>query len=148
MRLLPAGDQEGSSEKVVVLVATEDQATIDILAAMNELGSNKPRGLSQEDWQAAMHVAREFRFVWTRNERRSLRLSIPQGIRLGLLSAAEENRVSLVNLILLSRASGFVGTFSSGYSKRVFELQAAHQQDPESPTPNANTIACPAVRCI
>jgi hypothetical protein len=33
-------------------------------------------------------------------------------------------------MVLLSRGAGLVGTFSSGYSKRVFELQAARQQAP------------------
>mmetsp|Transcript_47259 Transcript_47259/g.94734 ORF Transcript_47259/g.94734 Transcript_47259/m.94734 type:complete len:141 (+) Transcript_47259:629-1051(+) len=67
-------------------------------------------------------------FYFTDNPRPSLRISIPQGIRLGILSAAVENEVSLVNLVLLRDAEAFIGTFSSGYSKRVLELQAGRQR--------------------
>ena len=66
------------------------------------------------------------RFHWTDSQRRGLRISIPQGIRLGLLTAQEENEVSLVNLMLLHRCRALVATFSSGYGKRVLELMAAN----------------------
>ena len=91
-----------------VLVATEDAGVIQELAAMNRNASSA------------------LRFHWTDSQRRGLRISIPQGIRLGLLTAQEENEVSLVNLMLLHRCRALVATFSSGYGKRVLELMAAN----------------------
>ncbi|EKX34678.1 hypothetical protein GUITHDRAFT_119112 [Guillardia theta CCMP2712] len=89
-----------------VLVCTEDEEVIEELE----------------------NVKTDLRFHYTNSSRPGYRISIPHAISLGILNASSENRVSLVNLLLLARSAAFVGTFSSGYSKRVFELIAAQQQ--------------------
>lgn len=103
-----------------VLVATEDAGVIQELAALNQ---NAAAAVSSSSSSSSPSL----KFHWTDSLRRGLRISIPQGIRLGLLSAQEENEVSLVNLMLLQQSRALVATFSSGYGKRVLELIAASQ---------------------
>ncbi|KAJ1477743.1 hypothetical protein T484DRAFT_3000937 [Baffinella frigidus] len=106
-RCAEAGAGEGriAGGERAVLVATEDQATIDLLAALNaareggDAAPETPAGVDPAEWGVAVREARgqRLRFYWTTHPRASLRISIPQAIRLGLLSAAEENRISLVS---------------------------------------------------
>jgi len=99
-----------------LLLVTEDQSVVDAMT--------KPRTGGMGDL-GALPGLEAFHTFHTLNPRPSLRISIPQAIRLGYLSAASENEISLVNLMLLQQAQGFVGTFSSGYSKRALELLTA-----------------------
>ena len=60
-----------------------------------------------------------------RCNRHTLRISIPLAIQLQLLDADSENRHSLVNLLAAAQAAAVVGTFSSGYSRLIFEMACA-----------------------
>eukprot|EP00802_Teleaulax_amphioxeia_P016039 Tamp_16146.p1 GENE.Tamp_16146~~Tamp_16146.p1 ORF type:complete len:419 (+),score=58.57 Tamp_16146:1-1257(+) len=104
-----------------VLVATEDEGVIRQLEAYNNLTA------SSSSASSAGASKTRLQFHWTEANRRGLRISIPQAIRLGILSAQEENEVSLVNLELLQHGQALVATFSSGYGKRVLELMSATQ---------------------
>ena len=60
-----------------------------------------------------------------RCNRHTLRISIPLAIQLQLLDADSENRHSLVNLLAVAQSAAVVGTFSSGYSRLIFEMACA-----------------------
>jgi hypothetical protein len=61
-----------------------------------------------------------------RCNRHTLRISIPLAIHLQLLHADSENRQSLINLLAAAQSAAIVGTFSSGYSRLIFEMACAH----------------------
>ena len=58
-------------------------------------------------------------------KRHALRISIPLAIQLRLLDADTENSQSLINLLAAVQAAAVVGTFSSGYSRLIFEMACA-----------------------
>ena len=89
----------------VALVITEDST------AAAEL----PRLLKQLGIRAELYACK----------RHSLRISIPLAIQLQLLDPDIENLQSFVNLLAAAHAAAIVGTFSSGYSRLIFELACA-----------------------
>ncbi len=58
-------------------------------------------------------------------KRHTLRISIPLAIQLRLLDPDIENLQSFVNLLAAAQAAAIVGTFSSGYSRLIFEMACA-----------------------
>jgi hypothetical protein len=58
-------------------------------------------------------------------QRHSLRISIPLALQLHVLNPDAENSQSLINRLASAEAAAVVGTFSSGYSRLVFELACA-----------------------
>jgi hypothetical protein len=58
-------------------------------------------------------------------KRHALRISIPLAIQLQLLDADTENALSLINLLAAAQSAAVVGTFSSGYSRLIFEMACA-----------------------
>ena len=58
-------------------------------------------------------------------KRHTLRISIPLAIQLQLLDADTENALSLINLLAAAQSAAVVGTFSSGYSRLIFEMACA-----------------------
>ena len=66
-----------------VLVATEDQGVILELEAYNNLSSSS----SSSSSPSTTAMAPRLHFHWTEAKRRGLRISIPQAIRLGILSS-------------------------------------------------------------
>lgn len=59
-------------------------------------------------------------------KRHALRISIPLAIQLQLLDADTENSQSLINLLAAAQSAAVVGTFSSGYSRLIFEMACAN----------------------
>jgi hypothetical protein len=57
--------------------------------------------------------------------RHALRISIPLAVQIRVLDADTENAQSLINLLAAAQAAAVVGTFSSGYSRLIFELACA-----------------------
>lgn len=58
-------------------------------------------------------------------KRHALRISIPLALQIQVLDADTENSQSLVNLLAAAQAAAVVGTFSSGYSRLIFEMACA-----------------------
>ncbi len=58
--------------------------------------------------------------------RHTLRISIPLAVQTQVLNADTENLHSFINLLAAAQSAAVVGTFSSGYSRLIFEMACAH----------------------
>jgi hypothetical protein len=94
----PLEDYVAEAEKLAlvagtrhVLVATEDHGVIHELEAYNNLSSSSSSSCSSSSSSSSTTtttaMAARLHFHWTKANRRGLRISIPQAIRLGILSS-------------------------------------------------------------
>ncbi len=84
-----------------------------------------------EDASGAAELPRLLKQLGIRAEllecgRHALRISIPLAVQIQVLDADTENSQSFINLLAAAQAAAVVGTFSSGYSRLMFELACAH----------------------